>query len=111
MLGRGTGRIAFLVGIVLNLVPGVMAVVGYTNIARLDYRTGATIALVVGFNLIMFALIDVPLVGYVVAPRRTTALVAGLNSWLKLHGRQVIVVTATAAGAYLILRGIVQLLS
>jgi Sap, sulfolipid-1-addressing protein len=109
MLAGGTGRIAFLVGIVINLVPGLAAVVGYTNIARLDYGTAATIALVVAFNVIMFALIEVPLLGYALAPGPTTARVTSLNSWLKSHGRRAIVVTAAAVGIYLIARGILQL--
>ncbi|PWU23260.1 MAG: hypothetical protein C5B48_08910 [Candidatus Rokuibacteriota bacterium] len=110
MLDRGTGRIAFLVGIVINLVPGVFAVVGYTDIARLDYSTTETVLLVLGFNVIMFALIEVPLVGYAVAPRRTTAGVTRLNAWLKGNARRLIVLTAVAAGIFLIARGLLQLI-
>src|SRR5262249_43040893 len=36
MLARGSGRLAFLVGVALNLVPGLFAVVGYKDIAQLD---------------------------------------------------------------------------
>jgi hypothetical protein len=109
MLGRGSGRIAFLVGIVINLVPGLFAVVGYSNIAQLDYGTATTIVLVASFNVIMFALIEVPLGGYVVAPRWTTDAVARLNAWLKRNGRRLIVAAAAAVGVYLVVRGIVQL--
>jgi hypothetical protein len=111
LLARGTGRIAFLVGIVINLVPGFFAVAGYTDIARLDYGTVQTIVLVVVFNVIMFALIEAPLIGYVVAPRWTADAVWSFNTWLKRNGRRAIVWTATGVGLYLIVRGILQLLA
>jgi hypothetical protein len=110
MLARESGRIAFLVGIVINLVPGVFAVVGYSHIAKLDLSHVATLLLVLGFNLIMFALIELPLIGYLVAPAWTEDRVVRLNSWLRSHGRQAIVVVAAGVGIYLVIRGGVGLL-
>jgi hypothetical protein len=109
MLGRGTGRIAFVVGVVLNLVPGVAAVVGYTRIARLGVDAGAEVALVILFNVVMFTLVEAPLVGYFAAPDWTAVHVHRLNGWLRLHGRHAIAWVAAATGAYLVVRGLVGL--
>jgi hypothetical protein len=110
MLDRGTGRIAFVVGVVLNLVPGVVAVVGYSHISRLGVEAGTEVALVIVFNLIMFTLVEAPLVGYVAAPDWTAGHVVRLNGWLRSHGCQAIAWTAAAAGVYLSARGLAGLL-
>jgi Sap-like sulfolipid-1-addressing protein len=110
MLGRGTGRVAFLVGVVLNLVPGVVAVVGYSQIARLGVGAGTEVLLVVLFNLIMFTLVEAPLVGYLTVPDWTARHVYRLNAWLRSHGREAIAWTAAVAGIYLALRGLAGLL-
>ena len=110
MLSRGTGRIAFLVGMLINLVPGFFAVVGYTKIAELGYGTTGTIVLVVAFNVIMFALIEVPLVGYLVVPRSTEESVTRLNTWLRQNGRRAVVVASAGFGVYLLVRGILALI-
>ena len=110
MLSRGTGRIAFLVGLVINLVPGLFAVVGYKDIAELDISKLEAVALVVAFNVIMFTLVEVPLAGYLVAPRWTEERVRRLNAWLRGHGREAVVAVATPVGVYLIVRGLLGLL-
>ena len=38
------------------------------DIAELDYAFAETLALVLGFYVIMFMLIEIPLIGYIVAP-------------------------------------------
>jgi uncharacterized membrane protein YfcA len=110
LLARGSGRLAFLVGVGLNLVPGLFAVVGYKDIAQLDVGTVAAIALVLVFNVIMFGLVELPLIGYFAAPAWTAERVRDLNDWLRSHGRQVVVLIAALGGAYLLIRGLVDLL-
>src|SRR5262245_16811557 len=62
-LSRGA-PLAFVVGIVLNVIPGVCPLVALKNIAELDYSPAATAALVVGFYLIMFLPAEVPIGSY-----------------------------------------------
>jgi uncharacterized protein (TIGR03382 family) len=73
-------RIAFLVGAAINL-PG-----PFYLLALGDMASGPTpleqIALVLLFNLIMFALLEIPLVGYLVDPGWTERAVAGTGAWL-----------------------------
>ena len=54
--------------------------------------TGKTILWVVLYNLIMFALAEVPIAGYLFAPEQTRDRVEAFNQWLGGHGRQIAMV-------------------
>ena len=70
MLAHGA-PLAFLAGIVCNIIPGVVPVVALKDIAELDYAFAETLALVIGFYVIMFMFIEIPLIGYMVEPTKT----------------------------------------
>ena len=106
MIARGAG-LAFLVGIVLNLFPGLFPFVALKDIAELDYSAGATVLLVIGFYAVMFTIVELPLVALLVAPERTASAVEGFNSWLGRNGRRLIAVGLAVIGAYLIVRGVI----
>jgi hypothetical protein len=108
MLGRGA-PLAFVVGVVLNIVPGFMPMVAMTNIAQMEKGVPATVALVLGFYLIMFAFVEVPLVGYVVAPQRTARLAARFNAWLGHNAPRLAIGALGLVGTYLVVRGITHL--
>jgi thiol:disulfide interchange protein len=107
-LARGA-PLAFLVGIVLNIIPGVLPLVALKDIVELDYSAGATVALIVGFYLVMFLPAEVPLVSYVAAPAETAQTVADLRGWISRNARPVAVVVLNAIGLYLVVHGIVSL--
>jgi Sap, sulfolipid-1-addressing protein len=95
----------FVAGMVLNL-PGMWYLIALKDIALASYSDAAKVVLVVGFNLIMFALIEVPLLGYVLAPEWTQERVRNFNSWLHSHARRVGAYIAFGLGIFLIVRGI-----
>ena len=70
MLGRGSARITFVLGLVLSF-PGVSYLAGLDHIAKLDPGTAPTVLLVVGFCLVQQLLLELPLFGYAVAPEWT----------------------------------------
>jgi hypothetical protein len=107
-LARGA-PLAFLAGVVLNIAPGVFPFVALKNIAELDYSPAASVALVVGFYLIMFLPVEVPLGSYLVAPARTSAAVGRFNSWLRQNTRRVAALILSLVGVYLVARAIVGL--
>lgn len=109
MLGRGTAPIAFAVGVALNL-PGAFYLVALKDIAQGQQGTGAQLFAIVLFNLIMFSLVEIPLLGYSLAPERTQADVEALNAWLSRHARQIVTATAALVGLYLIGRGLAGML-
>ena len=86
ILARGSTPIVFLAALVIN-VPGAAYLIALKDIAAGSYGTAEQVLLVLGFNLVMFVLAEVPLVGLWVAPERTNELVQRMNAWM----------TATAA--------------
>ncbi len=109
LLSRGSTRLAFALGVVLDL-PSVWYLTALNQIAKSDYSTGVDVLLIVGFNAVMFALVEIPLVLYLVAPDRAAARVAQLNDSLRGHGRQIGVGVAGIVGVYLVANGLAGLL-
>jgi hypothetical protein len=109
VLNRGTAPIAFAVGVALNL-PGAFYLVALKDIAQGQHGTGSQVLAIVVFNLIMFTLAEVPLLGYSFAPETTQRRVEALNEWLGRHARQIVVVLATTMGVYLVARGVVGII-
>jgi len=109
-LSKGSARTTFAVGAVLTL-PGASYLAALDRIAREDFSTVATIGVVVLFNLIMLMLIELPLLGYAVAPDWTPKAVAGFREGLNRHGRSWGVRGAAIIGILLIVRGIITLIA
>jgi len=70
--------------------------------------SGQVIALLV-FNLVAFAIAEIPLVSFAVAPQATRARLNQLYAWTSTHQRLVVTILASIVGVYLILRGISEL--
>jgi hypothetical protein len=102
--------VAFVAGIVLNIVPGTFPIVALKDIAELDASNATKVATIVVFYLIMFAFVEVPIVAYLFVPERTTVAVNAFNDWLKRNGRRVGAYVLGAVGLYLTVRGVIQAL-
>ena len=107
-LARASWKVAFLVGAVINL-PGPFYLLALGEIARGSYTTVEQAALILLFNAIMFALLEVPLVGYVVRPDATARWVEKLSRWLNANGLRITGWLIGLAGASLLVEGIVAL--
>lgn len=110
LLGRGSPRIAFVVGLLLSF-PGLAYLTGLTHIHKLDAPVVPTALLVIGFCLVQQLLLEVPLAGYFVAPEETADRVRRFRAWLARNGRRAAIIGATVLGALVIVRGIVGLVS
>jgi hypothetical protein len=110
LLGRGSARITFALGVVLTL-PGVSYLAALHDLDNLDYGTVPTILVVVGFNLMLLILLEVPLVGYFVAPERTVVEVQRFRAWLTRSGRRIAVYAFAGLGALLVVRGVIGFVS
>jgi Sap, sulfolipid-1-addressing protein len=97
--------IVFAAGLAINL-PGASYLIALKDIAAGHHSTGLDVFQVLVFNLIMFLFAEVPLLGLILAPERTEALVARVDHWLSANGRRIAMVVATLLGAFLIARGI-----
>jgi Sap, sulfolipid-1-addressing protein len=101
--------VAFVAGVVLNIVPGTFPIVALKDVAQLDLSDGATVATVVVFYVIMFAFVEVPIVAFLFSPERTGVATNEFNASLKRNGRRVAIYVLAGVGFYLTARGVVQL--
>ncbi len=109
-LGRGSPRITFVVGALLTL-PGASYLAGLNRIDKLDYSTPATVALVVAFNLIMLSLLEIPLVGFAIAPVRTVATIDRTKMLMSRNGRRFAVTSLTGLGTLLVIKAVIEFVS
>jgi hypothetical protein len=109
-LGKGSARITFLVGMILTL-PGVSYLLALHDLDKLNYGTVPTILVILGFNAMLMLLLEIPLVGYVVAPERTVVAVQDFKEWLNRNGLQAGIYVAAGLGGLLIVRGVIEFLT
>ncbi len=109
-LGRGSARTTFVVGALLTL-PGASYLAGLSRIDKLNYPTVETVALVVAFNLIMLALLEIPLLGFVIAPDRTVEAIDRTKAWTSRHRRRAAVTLLTVVGTLLVIKALVEFFS
>ena len=109
-LSKGSARTTFLVGAVLTL-PGASYLAGLDEIDKLKYSTTVTVLLVIGFNLVMLWLLEVPLASFLVAPGWTPRAIDRAKAWVSRHAHVFAVRGSAAIGALLVVKGIVGLVS
>jgi hypothetical protein len=104
-LKRDSAIVVFAAGVVLNL-PGAWYLAALNEISDAHDDPLTDVLLVVAFNAIMFVLVEIPLVGYVVAPERTAQRVRAFDAWLRTYSRQLAAAIAAAIGVYLVAKGV-----
>jgi hypothetical protein len=108
-LSKGSPRVTFLVGAALTL-PGASYLAGLASIHKLHYSTPETVLLVIGFNLVMLWLLEVPFVAFIVAPESTPNLIARAKNWVSRHAHVFAVRGFAAIGTLLVVKGLIGLL-
>ena len=107
-LSGGSARTTFVVGALLTL-PGASYLAGLSTLAKQDLSTAATVLVVIAFNAIMLALLEVPLLGYTFSPQKTSAAVERLTALLTRHGGRIALALAAVVGIGLVARGVAGL--
>lgn len=105
-LSRGSARWTFVIGVLLSF-PGASYLASLTEISKHNLSQLAIVLTVISVNLIMLALLEVPLIGYVIAPQWTEAAIERAKSWLALKGARVATIGLTVIGIALIARGVI----
>lgn len=108
-LSKGSPRMTFVIGALLTL-PGASYLAGLDEIHKLKYSTTVTVLLVIGFNLVMLWLLEVPLASFLVAPQWTPQAVERAKTWVSRHAHVFAVRGFAAVGVLLIIKGLIGLL-
>ncbi len=106
-LSGGSARTTFLVGALLTL-PGASYLAGLREIDQQNLATPLTVLSVVGFNVIMLMLLEIPLLGYTVSPQKTAVAVKRFSEGLSRNGGRIGLIIFTVFGLALVVRGIVE---
>jgi Sap, sulfolipid-1-addressing protein len=109
-LSKGSPRATFVIGALLSL-PGASYLAGLHEIHKLKYSTTTTVLLVVGFNLVMLWLLEVPLASFLVAPDWTPRAIERARLWVSRHAHMFAIRGFTAVGALLVIKGVIGLVS
>ena len=109
-LSKGSARTTFVVGALLTL-PGASYIAGLTEIHKQKLSTTLTVLVVVGFNIVMLWLLEVPLASYLLAPEKTPEKIDRAKAWVSRHAHMFAIRGFAAVGALLIIKGIVGLVS
>ena len=109
-LSKGSARTTFVIGAVLTL-PGASYLAGLDQIHKLNYSTTTTVLIVIGFNLVMLWLLEVPLASFVVAPEWTPSAIERAKLWVSRHRHVFAVRGFAAVGALLVIKGIIGLVT
>lgn len=107
VLARGSVPVVAVAAIALNL-PGAVYLVALKDIAEGHHSLAGEVAMVIAFNLIMFLLIEIPLLGLLLAPERTEAAVARARAFLSAHGNTIAVAVCLVVGIHLVVRGAIR---
>jgi Sap, sulfolipid-1-addressing protein len=104
-----TGLVAAL-GVMMHL-PGLLYLAALGGIAHANLSFVHGVVLIVLFNIVMLAPIELPLLGTIVAPESTERTVDRADSFIKRHTREGLLGLSVLAGGYLIVTGIVGLVT
>jgi hypothetical protein len=107
-LSKGSPRVTFVVGALLTL-PGFSYLGALSGIIKLNSSTVATVLLVLMVNVIMLALIEVPLVTFAVAPDWTPQAIERTKAWFARNAHAIAVWGTAVLGTLLIVRGVITL--
>jgi Sap-like sulfolipid-1-addressing protein len=108
-LDTGSPRIAFVVGMALSL-PGASYLIALELLHRQDLPTGGTALCVIAFCLIQMILLEIPVLGFALAPERTVSATEIFKNWISKDARRIAIWAALVFGVVLVGRGILELL-
>jgi Sap, sulfolipid-1-addressing protein len=97
-------------GVVMHL-PGLIYLAALADIANANLGAVHAIIVLVLFNIVMLAPIELPLLGAVKAPERTRKTVGTVDAFIRSHRSQGLMLASVLAGSYLIVTGTVALVT
>jgi len=105
MLGTGFVWPAFVAGLGSVMPPAELPVV-LTVIMASEASVGTQIGAFVAFTFVVLAVIEIPLVGYLVKPEQTQAIMQQLHNWVWAHRQQLFQASLAILGIMLLFEGV-----
>ncbi len=102
-------RLAFVLGIVLYVLPSPIYIGAVKAIADANLSTSAELLDLVVVVVAMLWLIELPMLMLLVVPDRAADTLERINLWFARHGRTLAILAAALVGVYLIAKGVVHL--
>lgn len=100
--------VAGLAGLGIAL-PSVDYLAALAVIAASGGNASTQLSALIAFNVVAFALVEIPLVAYLFAPVRTSALMASLNTWIRARRRKEVATLLASVGVILLVAGLLGL--
>ena len=92
------------------MLPGASYLAGLSRIDKANCSPPETVLVVNGFNLIILAVSEVPLICFLFAPKWTPRAIDRANAGIGRHSRRFAVTLLNVMGALLVLNGVFELL-
>ncbi len=102
-------RLAFVLGIVLYVLPSPIYIGAVKSIADANLSTTGELAGLIVVVAIMLWMVELPMLMLLAVPGRAASALEAINLWFARHGRSLAIVAAVAAGVYLIVEGLDRL--
>ncbi|MGO8907297.1 MAG: GAP family protein [Solirubrobacteraceae bacterium] len=100
--------IAWIAGVAVGM-PTAYYLAAIAAILKSGVGTAGQVGALLAFNVVSFAVAEIPLVSYLISPDATRKRVDQLYKWVSTHQRVVITVLATIVGVHLLIVGISKL--
>jgi hypothetical protein len=103
-------RLAFVLGLTLYILPSPIYVAAVKTIADAQLSKSGELLALATTIVVMLWLIEVPMLMLLAVPDRAADLLERTNLWFTEHGRLLAVIVSAGVGAYLIIKGLVDLI-
>ena len=108
ILSRGSVGLIAALGVAMHL-PGLLYVVALGDMAAAHLGGPETVLVLIGFNLVMLAPIELPWLGCILDPDATQRRVTAIDEFIRRHQRREALIGGAVAGGYLVISGLVGL--
>jgi hypothetical protein len=100
-------RVAAVTGLGIAL-PSADYLAALAVLATADINSGTRLAGLLMFNVVAFALVEIPLLAYLIAPQRTRSAMAALHGWVRSRSRRQVAAALAAVGGVMLTAGVLS---
>jgi hypothetical protein len=104
-------KLVFVLGITLYVLPSPIYIGAVKAIADAKLSTSSQLLWLAATVAVMLWLIELPMLMLLSFPERAVTALEAINLWFARHGRLLAVIVSAAAGVYLLVKGLVDLIN